>query len=81
LVVCQLALPPGLDRSGLLNGLRHLQRSAQQPTDQTTAVGYLGSTIVIRDDASHCQFTVCPDGAQPINVADAYHGAGTTVCP
>jgi hypothetical protein len=25
--------------------------------------------------------TVRPDGAQPINVADAYHGTGTTVCP
>ena len=33
-------------------------------------------------DAYHgVGFTVCPDGAQPINVADSYHGVGATVCP
>jgi len=37
---------PGLDRSGLLKGLRRLQQSVRQPTDQTTAVRYLGTTIV-----------------------------------
>jgi Nickel responsive protein SCO4226-like len=47
---------PDLDRSGLLNGLRRLQQSARQPTDGTQAVRYLGTTIVLGDDACYCQF-------------------------
>ena len=67
---------PGLDRSGLMNGLRRLQQSAQQPTEQTTApVRYLGTTIVLDDDACYCQF----EAPSPAAVIEANRRVGLPV--
>ena len=66
---------PGLDRSGLLNGLRRMQQSAQQPTEQTTAVRYPGTTIVLDDDARYCQF----EAPSPAAVIEANRRVGLPV--
>ncbi len=66
---------PGLDPCQLLNGLRRLQQSTQQPEDETPPVRYLGSTIVIGDDACYCQF----EASSPVAVIDANHRAGLPV--
>jgi hypothetical protein len=44
---------PGLSRSDLLRGLSRLRRDAKS---EAQAVRYLGSTIVLGDDACFCQF-------------------------
>jgi Protein of unknown function (DUF4242) len=46
----------GFERGELLNGLCRLQQSTEQPDHDTAPVRYLGSTIVIGDDACYCQF-------------------------
>ena len=65
----------GLERGELLNGLRRLQRSTQQPTHDTTRVRYLGSTIVIGDDACYCQF----EAPSPVAVIDVNRRVGLPV--
>jgi hypothetical protein len=57
---------PGLSRSDLLQGLVRLE---QEP--ETTA-RYLGSTIVLRDEACFCQFEAQSEAA----VAEANRRAG-----
>ena len=43
---------PGLSRSDLLNGLSRLEQTAAQHG----TVRYLGSTIVLEDEACFCEF-------------------------
>ena len=57
----------GLERGELLNGLRRLQKSTQQAAHDTAPVRYLGSTIVISDDACYCKFEA-PSPAAVIDV-------------
>jgi hypothetical protein len=52
---------PGLSRSDLLRGLTRLEQAAE------TEVRYLGSTIVLGDDACFCQF----EGPSEAAVAEA----------
>jgi hypothetical protein len=59
---------PGLSRSDLLRGLLRLERVEEQ----RTAVRYLGSTIVLGDDACFCQF----EGPSEEAVAEANREAG-----
>ena len=66
---------PGLDRSGLLNGLRRLQQSTHQPAHDTAPVRYLGSTIVLGDDACYCQF----EAPSPAAVIDVNRRVGLPV--
>ncbi len=58
---------PGLERGELLNGLRRLQRSTEQPAHETAPARDLGSTIVLGDDACCCQFEA-PSPAAAIDV-------------
>ena len=55
---------PGLSRSDLLHGLSRLE--------QESKVRYLGSTIVLGDEACFCQF----EGPSEAAVADANRRAG-----
>ena len=55
---------PGLSRSDLLQGLSRLE--------QESAVRYLGSTIVLGDEACFCQF----EGPSEAAVAEANRRAG-----
>jgi hypothetical protein len=55
---------PGLSRSDLLRGLSRLRRDAKS---EAQAVRYLGSTIVLGDDACFCQF----EGPSEAAVAEA----------
>ena len=57
---------PGLSRSDLLHGLSRLEQTTE------TGVRYLGSTIVLGDDACFCQF----EGPSEAAVADANRRAG-----
>jgi hypothetical protein len=66
---------PGLQRAELLDGLRRLQQSAQQPADDTRPVHYLGSTIVVGDDACYCQF----EASSPDVVIDVNRRVGLPV--
>ena len=61
---------PGLSRSDLLHGLSRLERDGRE-TD-TPAVRYLGSTIVLGDEACFCQFEAPSEAA----VAEANRRAG-----
>ncbi len=61
---------PGLSRSDLLRGLSRLEQLAQR--DQAPVVRYLGSTIVLGDDACFCQF----EGPTEAAVAEANRRAG-----
>jgi hypothetical protein len=45
---------PGLTRSDLLRGLSRLEQLAER--DEAPAARYLGSTIVLEDEACFCQF-------------------------
>ncbi len=47
---------PGLSHSNLLHGLSRLERSIEVEPGETQAVRYLGSTIVVEDEACYCQF-------------------------
>jgi Nickel responsive protein SCO4226-like len=60
---------PGLSRSDLLHGLSRLERDA---TSERRAVRYLGSTIVLGDEACFCQF----EGPSEAAVAEANRRAG-----
>jgi hypothetical protein len=55
---------PGLTRSGLLQGLSRLERDSE--------VRYLGSTIVLGDEACFCEF----EGPSEAAVAEANRRAG-----
>ena len=57
---------PGLSRSDLLHGLTRLEQSAE------TEVRYLGSTIVLGDEACFCEF----EGPSEAAVAEANRRAG-----
>ena len=57
---------PGLIRSGLLQGLSRLERDLE--------VRYLGSTIVLGDEACFCQFEAPSEAA----VAEVNRKAGLT---
>jgi hypothetical protein len=57
---------PGLSRSDLLRGLTRLEQAAE------AEVRYLGSTIVLGDEACFCQF----EGPSEAAVADANRRAG-----
>ena len=60
---------PGLSRSDLLHGLSRLERDA---TSDAEEVRYLGSTIVLGDEACFCQF----EGPSEAAVAEANRRAG-----
>jgi hypothetical protein len=62
---------PGLLRSDLLRGLSRLER-LEERADEAPAVRYLGSTIVLRDEACFCQF----EGPSEAAVAAANRRAG-----
>jgi Nickel responsive protein SCO4226-like len=61
---------PGLSRSDLLRGLSRLEQEAQR--EGAPAVRYLGSTIVLEDEACFCQF----EGPSEAAVAEANRKAG-----
>jgi hypothetical protein len=62
---------PGLSRSDLLHQLARLERT-QELRDETGAVRYLGSTIVLGDEACYCHF----EGPTEAAVAEANWRAG-----
>jgi hypothetical protein len=64
---------PGLSRSDLLHGLSRLERAEEQGAEGS-AVRYLGSTIVLGDEACFCQF----EGPSEEAVAEANLKAGLT---
>jgi hypothetical protein len=64
---------PGLSRSDLLHGLSLLER-AEGLGAEGLAVRYLGSTIVLGDEACFCQF----EGPSRAAVAEANLKAGLT---
>ena len=57
---------PGLSRSDLLAALERLRR-ASAGRDEGSSVRYLGSTIVLEDEACFCQF----EGPSEAAVAEA----------
>jgi hypothetical protein len=63
---------PGLCRSDLLQGLSRLQRSADALRSGGSGVRYLGSTIVLEDEACFCEF----EGPSVAAVAEANRRAG-----
>jgi len=62
---------PGLARSDLLHELATLERS-QKLRDGARVVRYLGSTIVLGDEACYCRF----EGPSEAAVAEANRRAG-----
>ncbi len=62
---------PGLSRSNLLHGLAELERASEAP-GESQAVRYLGSTIVLEDEACYCRF----EGPTEAAVAEANRKAG-----
>lgn len=62
---------PGLSHSDLLHELAMLERS-QELRDETRVVRYLGSTIVLGDEACYCRF----EGPTEAAVAEANRRAG-----
>jgi hypothetical protein len=63
---------PGLSRSDLLHGLSRPERVMEEQPGETPAVRYLGSTIVLEDEACYCQF----EGPSEAAVAEANRKAG-----
>jgi Protein of unknown function (DUF4242) len=63
---------PGLSRSDLLRGLSRLERGMEEVQGEAPAVHYLGSTIVLGDEACFCQF----EGPSEEAVAEANRKAG-----
>ena len=61
---------PGLFQSDLLRGLTRLEQADSGEEEQ--AVRYLGSTIVLKDEACFCQF----DGPSEAAVAEVNRRAG-----
>jgi Protein of unknown function (DUF4242) len=64
---------PGLFRSDLLRGLSRLERVEEQ-ANESPAVRYLGSTIVLNDEACFCRF----EGPSAAAVAEANRRAGVS---
>ena len=62
---------PGLSHSDLLHELAMLERS-EELRDETRVVRYLGSTIVLGDEACYCRF----EGPTEAAVAEANRRAG-----
>jgi Nickel responsive protein SCO4226-like len=62
---------PGLSRSDLLRGLLRLEQASEEP-ESCTAVRYLDSTIVLRDEACFCRFA----GPSSTAVAEVNRQAG-----
>ena len=62
---------PGLSRSDLLHELAKLERT-QELRDEAGEVRYLGSTIVLGDEACYCRF----EGPTAAAVAEANRKAG-----
>jgi hypothetical protein len=60
---------PGLTRSDLLRGLSRLEQTEDR---EQSEVRYLGSTIVLEDEACFCQF----EGPSEAAIADANRAAG-----
>jgi hypothetical protein len=63
---------PGRCRLDLLPGLSKLERAIAELSDEGVVVRYLGSTVVLGDEACFCQF----DGASEAAVAEANRRAG-----
>ena len=63
---------PGLSRSDLLRRLSELERATEGLRTVSPAVRYLGSTIVLEDEACFCQF----EGPSRAAVAEANRRAG-----
>jgi len=63
---------PGLSRSDLLRRLSELERATEGPWTEGAGVRYLGSTIVLKDEACYCQF----EGPTEALVAEANRRAG-----
>ena len=63
---------PGLSRSDLLRGLSRLEQATGSEQNERPAVRYLGSTIVLGDEACFCQF----EGPSEAAVAEANTKAG-----
>jgi hypothetical protein len=63
---------PGLLRSDLLRGLSRLERALEETRSEAGTVRYLGSTIVLGDEACFCQF----EGPSETAVAEANRRAG-----
>src|SRR5262245_16347499 len=60
---------PGLSHSELLRGLTRLEQATGR---EDSGVRYLGSTIVLRDEACYCRF----EGRTEADIADANWKAG-----
>jgi hypothetical protein len=58
---------PGLDQRELRRSLGRLKNVTEELRKEGTAVRYLGSTIVVQDEACFCQFEAPSEAA----VADA----------
>jgi hypothetical protein len=65
---------PGLSRSDLLRTLAALERTTEELRGEGPAVRYLGSTIVIGDEACFCQF----EGPSEADIAEANRRAGVS---
>ena len=63
---------PGLSRANLLSGLSKLESAVEELQGEGLAVRYLGSTIVLGDEACFCQF----EGPSETAVAEANRRAG-----
>ena len=63
---------PGLSRTDLLQGLSRVEQERGALQAGTPAVRYLGSTIVLGDEACFCQF----EGPSEEAVAEANRKAG-----
>jgi hypothetical protein len=63
---------PGLARSDFLGGLSRLERALEEPIGERPPVRYIGSTIVIGDEACYCHFEACSEEA----VVEANRDAG-----
>jgi hypothetical protein len=63
---------PRLCRADLLPGLSTLEPAIEELPCEGSVVRYLGSTIVLEDEACFCQF----DGPSEAAVAEANHRAG-----
>ena len=63
---------PGLSESDLLRRLSALEEATESRWAESTGVRYLGSTIVLKDEACYCQF----DGPAQAAVAEANRRAG-----
>jgi Nickel responsive protein SCO4226-like len=63
---------PGLSESDLLRRLTELEEATQNLWTESAGVHYLGSTIVLKDEACYCQF----EGPAQAAIADANRRAG-----